>query len=171
MSLSEGVLQEGHSLLVGNFKGITEVGKQTNSFSFQIVDENGYDVTAEYNIMFRFSNLEIKPRELTITTPNISKIYDGAPLTSNEISSIGLVDGHYIVCEHTGTQTRPGESENSITSYSSLLYICLKADALSFEIKSISISLIIISLSKILLCANTFDFSAIIFCPILTDAV
>ncbi len=113
----EGQLKDGgHRIIYENFKSITDVGRQVNSFDYKIVDADGNDVSSEYKFETEFADLIVKPKALKITTPDVNKVYDGKPLTNKEISSVGLVESHYITCEHTGSQTRPGINENSITN-------------------------------------------------------
>ena len=55
---------------------------------------------------------KITPREVFITTPDASKVYDGDPLTA-EGSISGLVEGETVSFITTGTQTEVGTSDNT----------------------------------------------------------
>ena len=112
----EGLLKDGHEIIYEGFKSITNVGKQANAVKYKIVDANGVDVTSEYDIKTEYSYLTVKPRQLTIVTLDKKKVYDGSPLTSNELTSSGLINSHRIECDFIGEQTRPGSSANIITN-------------------------------------------------------
>ena len=92
----------------------TDVGKSDNVPSAaKIVDADGADVTANYNIEYVNGSLEVTPKEVTITTGSDEKEYDGAELTNSEAEITGLVAGEVAVVAATGTQTEVGESENT----------------------------------------------------------
>ena len=57
----------------------------------------------------------IQKKELTITTGSASKPYDGAPLTCEETTIQGLVNGETATVTATGSQTEIGSSKNSYT--------------------------------------------------------
>ena len=50
-------------------------------------------------------------------TPSYSKIYDGTPLTVNEVTATGLPDGYTFTAETSGMQTDVGECDNGISEY------------------------------------------------------
>ena len=53
-----------------------------------IIEQNGVDVTGNFEIVYVDDALEITPAELTITTPDDSKIYDGT-----ELKKDGKIEG------------------------------------------------------------------------------
>ena len=57
-----------------------------------IYNENREDVTANLKITRNDGSIKITPKELTVTTPSASKVYDGTPLTA-EGSISGFVPG------------------------------------------------------------------------------
>lgn len=59
----------------------------------------------------------IKPREITLTSGSDQKVYDGKPLTKDEvnITGDGFVEGEGVTCEVTGSQTEVGSSKNTFT--------------------------------------------------------
>ena len=57
----------------------------------------------------------IAPQELTITTGSASKSYDGTPLTCEETTIQGLVEGETATVTATGSQTEIGSSKNGYT--------------------------------------------------------
>lgn len=61
--------------------------------------------------------LEIKKRNVTLTSASDEKVYDGEPLTNDKItvSGDGFVDGEGVSCNVTGSQTVAGSSENSFS--------------------------------------------------------
>ena len=62
-------------------KSITNVGFVENTPVFAIKNADGQDVSANYNINKQFGTLEILPRPFIIKVNEVSKEYDGTPLT------------------------------------------------------------------------------------------
>ena len=73
--------------------------------------DNNYSV----NLAVRSGRLQIRPKELTVTTGSNSKVYDGTPLTKDEATLDGLVeaDQDKVTVSATGSQTPVGSSANS----------------------------------------------------------
>ena len=104
----------GNGTNVGNYK--------TTIDSFTLYDKHGNDITDNYEIEFEEGNITINERNITVETGSKEKDYDGTPLTYKHItvssnSENQLLDGHYIVCIITGTQTEPGSSENTVENF------------------------------------------------------
>jgi hypothetical protein len=73
-------------------------------------------VTDDYFISYQYGILEVTSAPLTLTAGSAEKRYDGVPLTEPGITSIGLIEGHYIdELIVTGSQTGIGRSANVIS--------------------------------------------------------
>ena len=122
-------LAEGHAV-----KSVTLEGEETDAgFHFdaivaseaKIVDANGEDVTANYNIVYVKGNIEIKPYELTVTAASGEKPFDGTPLENDGYTIEGMngatgttfADSE-IAATVEGSQTLVGESANEVTAVS-----------------------------------------------------
>ena len=110
-------LVEGHSIEVTTIASITEVGKTNNTILVIIKDEQGKDVTINYDINNLEGELEVLARPITISTQGDSKVYDGTPLTNSKysIESEELIEGHKIEVKTIGTITDVGTIENQAT--------------------------------------------------------
>lgn len=108
--ISFGQLHDGHRLEVLRIPEYTQVGEYPNAPEYRIVDENGVDITAEYEIRENFGKLQIDPKKITISTPKKSKVYDGTPLNPDPIQLTGgtLVHGHQLSVEGSNSLTLPG---------------------------------------------------------------
>ncbi len=112
----EGQLQEGHTAHVTWQGSQTDVGTSDNTFTVTIKDENGANVSDDYDIVYKPGKLTVFPCELHVTADNASKQYDGKPLSnSNYMISGGMIIlGHYLQVEVTGERTEVGQSDNNI---------------------------------------------------------
>ena len=63
--------------------------------------------------VYASAKLEVTPAELTVTTEDAEKNYDGKALTSNVLKIEGLVEGDSVTAKTTGAQTEVGSSENT----------------------------------------------------------
>ena len=104
-------LAEGHSIQVLSDVSITNVGSVQNVFRVIITDENGNDLTDRYNIVYRFGNLTVRARPLTVTAPSAVKRYDGKPLYG-EVIIDRLADGHSVEVFGFTSITDVGSVEN-----------------------------------------------------------
>ncbi|MBQ8448836.1 MAG: transglutaminase domain-containing protein [Clostridia bacterium] len=79
------LIEEGYSYRVNVSGYITEVGTGKSTVeSFTLYDENGRDVTSEFEIVFRDGTLEILPDEIKVISVYLyetKKVYDGTPVT------------------------------------------------------------------------------------------
>lgn len=115
---SETTVANNHRLSVEIIGEITNVGSVKNAIGEIIItDENGENVTSNYNISTVIGSLEVTKRTLTIRTGSASKEYDGTPLVCDEwsiVSQTAQVDGHTITVIISGERTEVGESPNYI---------------------------------------------------------
>ena len=114
----------GHELVydTNNFTGSqTEVGFSGNTYDGLVAIYAGTDnVTSNYEIRQYNGHLVVKPRSITAISENATKIYDGNPLVhhvaklSTDVGD-GLLSGHVVEFEFTGTITEVGQTNNSFT--------------------------------------------------------
>ena len=64
--LEEGQLKTGHTAVYTFTGEQIEAGESDNSFVVTIFDENGADVTSDYEIITHFGKLKVLPRPLTL---------------------------------------------------------------------------------------------------------
>jgi hypothetical protein len=113
-------LLSGHSFASFEVLGsVTDVGSMLNKVSYKIQDSNGSDVTDYYKFNATYGKLEVTPRDLTITSSDATKAFDGTPLTCDEYTlgdGTSVVDGQQLIVEITGQQSGIGRSDNTIKS-------------------------------------------------------
>ena len=123
LSLCRAVLPEGESLAEGHKIELKQrqlpsaMGVHPHAFDVVVTDSLGQDVTKYYKFQNNFGTVTVIANELKLKAGSAEKIYDGQPLTCNEIEVVSgvLADGDTIVAyEVVGSQTAPGESENVI---------------------------------------------------------
>lgn len=108
VKLTTGTLFEGHTwdVVFEEYPNI-DAGKYDYKFKVIITDENGKDITENYDWKCVPGKLEIKPLDVFISTDSVDKIYDGKVLsTPNEKSEQNLygwsktngelLDGHVL---------------------------------------------------------------------------
>ena len=108
----------GHTVEVNIEDEIIYVGEMPNTPKVSVVDADGNDVTHLWTITAHDGTLSVTPKPLRIYTNSLEKEYDGTPLTApidSFIEPIGLVLDHELNATCVGTQTKVGESANSIT--------------------------------------------------------
>lgn len=59
---------------------LLDVGSIPNSFSVLFIDNDGNDVSQNYNVIYNYGNLTITKAKLDISYSDISKVYDGTEL-------------------------------------------------------------------------------------------
>lgn len=115
--MTSGELQDGHRLEVTTVGSITFPGEAENRVAVLVFDENGSDVTDEYDIECIPGTLRVKRVPITVASQSASKIYDGTPLSNNEcyVSLGQVISGHKLVAEAVSSITDIGTQENNIT--------------------------------------------------------
>ncbi len=98
------------------FAAPVEVGIHENTFTVTVKNSEGEDVTGNYDISCEFGSLEIKAGKLKIQSGSAAKVYDGQPLSSDEVKIIGgsLMAGHHLEAKTWGTITTVGLCSNRI---------------------------------------------------------
>ena len=82
-----------------------------------IKDSANEDVTAQFAVSVESGTLTINKRSVTLTSDTASKAYDGKALKAEKVtvSGDGFVEGESASYTFTGSQTLPGESDNTFT--------------------------------------------------------
>ena len=97
------------------FKNVATVVNKFDTVSssptcFRVEEKGtGDDKTSEYtfkdadnNLYVFFGNLSITPRRVTLTTPSVTKVYDGTPLTADvTVSNYNFVEGEAVAYANT----------------------------------------------------------------------
>ena len=120
--VSDGLIY-GHEAFVTVTGRVEGVGKAENSCLVEILDENSYSVTSNYNIIRECGQLEVLPVDIAVSSGSAYITYDEfirsnkMPLTSGEysVSVASLLEGHEIKIEVNGKQATVGKSENTFT--------------------------------------------------------
>ena len=108
-----------------HYKGIEAiepVGDGKNTIASVVVKNGSVDVTNNYAVTKVEGSLRITPKEISLSTTDESKVYDGDSLTANNnctVSTGSLVSGDSITCNNSGTITDVG----SVTKYISTIVI------------------------------------------------
>jgi hypothetical protein len=90
-----------------------------------VTDKYGNDVSDQFIIDPKAGTLTITPRPVMLRSDSAQKVYDGTPLTAENVTdsynvsgsteAAGFVGGDSATYTFTGTQTIPGASENTFT--------------------------------------------------------
>lgn len=78
-----------------------------------IRNAQGEDVTSRLNIKFVDGTIKVEPAKLMVTTPSVSKVYDGSELVNGKLTIEGLQGEDRVTAATTGSQTEVGSSENT----------------------------------------------------------
>ncbi len=112
----------GHEYTVS---GLTAEAKATNAGTYtvniigtpKVTDDDGKDVTNQFNVKLIPGSLKILKRSVTMTSETASKTYDGKALTGGKVTENGdgFAKGEGADYTVTGSQTLVGTSENKFT--------------------------------------------------------
>lgn len=122
--------------------GMKAVAKATDAGTYTvnvtgtptIKDSDGNYVTAQFAVSVESGTLTIKKRSVTLTSDTASKAYDGKALKAEKVtvSGDGFVEGESASYTFTGSQTLPGESDNTFT------YALIGAKADNYNITTVN---------------------------------
>ena len=118
-SYTTNALAPGHKLteVVFDVESIRDVGKTNVNIVGFTVKEGDTVVTEQYTPAYTAGSLEVTKRKVALTSESAEKIYDGLPLTTNEVkvTGDGFADGEGATYAVTGMQTIVGESDNAFS--------------------------------------------------------
>lgn len=88
----------------------------TKITSFTLYDADGKDVTDQFEIVFKTGILQIYLQEITVTTIDETRVYDGNPFTSQSEPKYSgtLITGHAITFTPNAVRTAVGTIPNSV---------------------------------------------------------
>ena len=118
IKVSSGSLPSGYTIeATFSPESATDVGKYDVTIkNVTIKNGSGTDVTSQFNITRVKGTLTITARPLTIETKAANKVYDGTALTERSTPTIsGRVEGHQVTLRITGSQTKVGSSDNTVS--------------------------------------------------------
>lgn len=120
-----GYTVEGLNEEIFTISGLSATQTATDAGQYNVVvagmpvikDSENNVVTDQFSIEYVKGTLTIEKRNVTLTSATASKVYDGTPLTNDEITvgGDGWAEGEGATYTVTGTQTLPGSSENAFT--------------------------------------------------------
>ncbi len=115
-SLVSGAPIEGHQLIVTVSGAQTQVGRSDNKVTATVVDENGNDLSKNYQITIREGKLTVTPILLKFVTDSAEKVYDGTVLTAKGYRLVegNVLSHHQLSCKTVGSQMDVGKSPNAL---------------------------------------------------------
>ena len=121
-TFTQGVLVNGdilHVVVEGSVTGVDESEVVNKITSYHVTTrDGGRDVTKNYTFEEPVNGtLKITPREITLTSGSDEKIYDGTPLTKDEVTVTGdgFIEGEGATYDVTGKRKDIGWSYNDFT--------------------------------------------------------
>ena len=109
-----GELKNGDRMVVTVIGSQTNVGTSENDFQIQIFSKDGVDVTSHYEVTKVLGTLEVKPRQILVTTEGKTVVYTGETLENKVYNVEGsLAQGHTIDVSVTGKVTGVGSADNT----------------------------------------------------------
>lgn len=111
-------LREGEQLYCTDFREVTEPGVYENTFCATILDENGNDITNQYEIEYVYGQLKVICSALTLRAESAEKEYDGKPLTAEEwvLEEGSLMEGHRLDVRSRSSIVQTGSCQNIIVA-------------------------------------------------------
>lgn len=87
--------------------------------SIIVHDENGNDVTNAYTFVNKSGEISFTSRNINVSIPSVSKVYDGTPLTSNEytLKDSTLIENHIGILTTNASITNVGTIKNVVSSF------------------------------------------------------
>ena len=102
-----------------SFTNVTDGAVEVPLADVAIYNAEGVDVTANFDFDVQPGSISITPAPVTIKTPSATKVYDGTPLTADEmqleIPGIEEFMEVAVTIAATGSQTQIGQSDNTYT--------------------------------------------------------
>ena len=98
-------LLPGDEMYVAGYSSIRYVSQSgdNNSILVQVHDNNWYDVSYNYEIIYDYGYIEITPRPITVSTNSINEVYNDCDFYDYWIDvtdGYGLCGGHYLVVDY-----------------------------------------------------------------------
>ena len=114
-AVTVGALPEGYTLeaaaSAASAKDVSDGEVAATADVLVIKNAQGEDVTSKLNVKFVDGTIKVEPAKLTVTTPSVTKVFDGDALAAEGRVS-GFVNGETATFKTTGSQTEVGSSVN-----------------------------------------------------------
>jgi hypothetical protein len=112
--INSDALVQGHVISATPATSKVDVGVYDNLMNFTILNNEGKNLTFNYNLLITLGKLVINPVRLKIQTGSATKNYDGTPLTCEDyfVISGDLISGHYMEFISSSTITDIGNTRN-----------------------------------------------------------
>lgn len=111
-----GTLVSEHTVDAQMFSEIRYPGQISNDIVLNIADQDGIDVTKNYQVIYELGQLTVLPKPLSVVTGSAEKDYDGEPLTN---TSWSIQSGSVLINDRlefimNDSITNPGSISNNI---------------------------------------------------------
>ena len=117
-TFTPGILIDGDVLTAVVEGSQLNAGSSANVVKSHVVMRGDTDVTANYRFAdYADGKLTVTPRKVLMTSGSDEKVYDGAPLTKDEVTVTGdgFIEGEGATYDVTGSQLDVGSSDNTFT--------------------------------------------------------
>ena len=117
-TFTPGILIDGDVLTAVVEGSQLNAGSSANVVKSHVVMRGDTDVTANYSFAdYVDGKLTVTPRKVLMTSGSDEKVYDGAPLTKDEVTVTGdgFIEGEGATYDVTGSQLDVGSSDNTFT--------------------------------------------------------
>ena len=117
-TFTPGILIDGDVLTAVVEGSQLNAGSSANVVKSHVVMRGDTDVTANYRFAdYVDGKLTVTPRKVLMTSGSDEKVYDGAPLTKDEVTVTGdgFIEGEGATYDVTGSQLDVGSSDNTFT--------------------------------------------------------
>ncbi|MCQ2409009.1 MAG: hypothetical protein MJ068_00535 [Clostridia bacterium] len=124
LTITDGTLCDGHTIYYRAVTTVTDVCENIeNKISPLVFDANNTNVTSNYNIIVTTGTFTILKRDITLTSEDKLKVYNGEKIDCGDITAVGdAADGDILTYSLDTEMTEPGSVTNAIT------YSVTKAD-------------------------------------------
>lgn len=115
--ITAGSVLDGHTLHTDITGRQCAAGIGKNTISLTVLDQDGADMTRNYDFSVTCGKLTVAPITLTFETDSAEKMYDGSPLQASgwRLLDGALLPGHTMTAAASGQQTYAGTSNNTLS--------------------------------------------------------
>lgn len=112
-----GSILEGHRAVATCTGELTDVGVVESRAALVVFDENGNDVSANYELVGQPGTLTVIKRRLSLRSPSVERVYNGVALSADKISIVegSLAPEQELISQSSAKLTGVGELSNKFT--------------------------------------------------------
>ena len=120
---AKGLVEEHNALIYDGSSSdgsYLSVGSYKNEFSVKVQDQNGREVTSNYEISYQYGTLNVEKRLMTVKTGDYFAVYDGRAHSCNQYSVTpegALIPEHYISVADSTVLTDAGKQQNKFYDF------------------------------------------------------